>query len=166
LGAHGPTRRSVLGTTLLGGMAGAAVPLVSGCGGQATAAQPPDRELATLRTVIAAEQRLVTLYATALHAEPRMADTLRRPLRHHRTHLSQLRGRLAGATPSPSGSADPHPADELPHGSTAIRHALRTAEHDAWQERTKQLMNVSPSFAQLLASIAACEYSHISALTD
>ena len=163
---NGPTRRALLG----GGAAlGGTLLLATGCGDAGEASEPPDAELATLRKSIATEAALIALYDAARRAQPGLARRLRGPLHHHQSHLARLNSRIADASPSPSpsGSASPgkSAAPRLPHGTDGVLHALRRAERAASEERTGQLARVSPSLAQLLASIAACEYAHLATLS-
>jgi hypothetical protein len=150
----------VLGGTLLA---------VAGCADPSAPAEPPDAELATLRTAIATEAALIQMYDAARKAQPGLARRLRGPLHHHQSHLARLKSRIADASPSasPSPSASAPPAKpRLPRGGAAVLRALRAAERAASDERTRQLARVSPSLAQLLASIAACEFGHVAALSD
>jgi hypothetical protein len=150
----------VLGGTLLA---------VAGCADPSAPAEPPDAELATLRTAIVTETALIQMYDAARKAQPGLARRLRAPLHHHQSHLARLNSRVADASPSasPSPSASAPPAKpRLPRGNAAVLHALRAAERAASDERTRQLARVSPSLAQLLASIAACEFGHVAALSD
>lgn len=161
----GPTRRALLG----GGAAlGGTLLLAAGCGDAGAPEEPPDAELATLRTAIATETSLIELYTAARKAEPGLARKLRGPLRHHQSHLARLNSRIADASPSPSPSASAGASTappRLPEGAGGVLHALRRAERAASEERTRQLARVSPSLAQLMASIAACEYAHVSTLS-
>jgi len=161
LGGQDLTRRSLLGGTVLGGT----LLLAVGCADPDGAAEPPDAELATLRTAIATEASLIALYDAARTAEPGLARRLRPPLHHHQSHLARLNSRIAEASPSPSPSKTPA-KPQLPNGPHAVLRALRQAERAASEERTRQLARVSPSLAQLLASIAACEYAHLGSLSD
>jgi hypothetical protein len=165
---HGfPTRRSLLGGVVLGGTLLA----VAGCADPSAPAEPPDAELATLHTAIATEAALIQVYDAARKAQPGLARRLRGPLHHHQSHLARLNSRIADASPSASASPSPSASastakPRLPRGGAAVLRALRAAERAASDERTRQLARVSPSLAQLLASIAACEYGHVAALSD
>ena len=162
MGGQDLTRRSLLGGTVLGGTLLFAV----GCADPDGAAEPPDAELATLRTAIATEAALIALYAAASRDEPSLTRRLRPQLHHHQSHLARLNSRLAEASPAPSPSTTPSSPPRLPNGATAVLRTLRQAERAASEERTRQLARVSPSLAQLLASIAACEYAHLGPLSD
>lgn len=146
-------------------MVGGTLVFAVGCADPNAAEEPPNAELATLRTAIATEAALIELYNAARREQPALARRLRAPLHHHQSHLARLNSRVAEASPSPSPSKTPA-QPRLPNGAGAVLRALRKAERAASAERTRQLARVSPSLAQLLASIAACEYAHIAALSD
>lgn len=163
MGGQGLTRRSLLGGTVLGG----SLVLAAGCADPDGPKEPPDAELATLRTAIATETALIALYDAARKAAPGLARRLRPPLHHHQSHLARLKSRVAEASPSPSPTPTPTPKPpRLPAGSAAVLNELRKAERAASEQLTGQLARVSPSLAQLLASIAACEYAHLGTLSD
>jgi hypothetical protein len=96
-----------------------------------------------------------------------------RPLRgEHRLHLAQLRSRLivppasaaaASPSPSPSGQSPSGPGSG-PAGTAAAISYLQAAEHAAATTLLRQLAAVSPSLAQLMASVAASEATHVTAL--
>lgn len=161
MGGQDLTRRSLLGGTVLGGTLAFAV----GCADPDGPEEPPDAELATLRTAIATEAALIALYEAAHKAAPRLAGRLHPPLRHHQSHLARLNSRVAEASPTPTPTPTPKPP-RLPASSAAVLNELRKAELAASDQLTGQLARVSPSLAQLLASIAACEYAHLGTLSD
>lgn len=139
----------------------------AGCADPDGPEEPPDAELATLRTAIATEASLIALYEAARKAAPGLAGRLHPPLRHHQSHLARLNSRIAEASPSPSPTPTPTPKPpRLPASSAAVLNELRKAERAASERLTGQLARVSPSLAQLLASIAACEYAHLGTLSD
>jgi hypothetical protein len=154
------TRRGVLALTALG------LPLLaSACKGIAVLGTPPSQlpDVAAAREAIAGEQLLIARYRAVLAAMPALAGQLRPVLAQHTQHLARLRGRLrdpATARPAPS-SPGPAPATPpVPPSPTAAIAALRAAEDAAATALLRHLGVVSPSFAQLLASIAASEASH------
>ena len=167
--AAGRTRRAVLA-------AAAALPLlaVSGCKGVGALATPPRPapDVAVLRSAIAAEEVMIARYDAVMTRSASLAARLR-PLRgEHRLHLAQLRSRLivppasaAAASPSPSPSGQP-PAGpgSVPAGSAAAISYLQAAEQAAAATLLRQLAAVSPSLAQLMASVAASEATHVTAL--
>lgn len=159
----GPTRRGLL---CAGAMGGTAWVFASGCGTDPAVARRQRLDLRTLREAIADEQRLIELYRTALRRQPNLGVHLSTPLAHHRQHLTRLRRQISPATPSPTPSSSPTPSTavrspvHLPSTTQEVLLFLRTAERDATHARLRRVTAVSPSIAQLLASIAAAEASH------
>jgi hypothetical protein len=150
----------------------AALPLLAGCKGVGLLATPPKPggEVARLRAAISAEELMVGRYEAVLSAvsagRPALMPVLRPLLAQHREHLAQLRSRLvvpagsaaaAAATPRPR-VASPPAAPRLAVGY------LQAAEQDAAARLMGQLLAVSPALAQLLASIAAAEATHVPVL--
>lgn len=172
------TRRAVLAA------AAASLPLlaVSGCKGVGALATPPRPapDVAVLRSAIAAEEIMIARYDAVIARSASLAVRLR-PLRaEHRLHLAQLQSRLivppasaAAASPAPHGPSphgpsshgpSPHPPDSVPDGTAAAISFLQAAESAAAATLLRQLASVSPSLAQLMASVAASEATHASAL--
>jgi hypothetical protein len=131
------------------------------------AGRPPlGRDVLTLQAVIAAEEDLIGLYRAALtgNAAAGRAGTLRTLLSQHEQHLIQLKGRLvvppgASASPSPSGTATSSPAP----GRVGIAR-LRAAERASAADLVQRLATVPPALAQLFASIAASDATHVAVL--
>jgi hypothetical protein len=150
-------RRSVLAATV------SAVPLVAAaCKGVGALGTPPRPrpDVAVLGSAISGEKIMIARYRSAISASPGLAAVLSPVLNQHEAHLAALRSRLIvppGATAGPTASgAAPGPA-----GSPAtVLAALETAEQAAAGALIKRLGVVSPSLAQLLASIGASEASH------
>ena len=155
----------------------AALPLllgVAGCrssdvfaGPDPLAGRPPlGRDVLTLQAVIAAEENMIDLYRTAIGGgsgiPATQARTLRSLLSQHEQHLVHLKARLVvppGASPSPSPSGRPSPP---PRAVTVSR--LRAAEHASAAGLVQRLATVPPALAQLFASIAASDATHVTAL--
>ena len=175
------TRRAVLAATA------ASLPLLalSGCKGVGALATPPRPapDVAVLKAAIAAEEVMIARYDAVITRSARLAGSLR-PLRaEHQSHLVQLRSRLivppgsAAVSPSPSPSssssrsgraaAGPGPGSEGtgPAGAAAAISYLQAAERHAASTLLHQLIAVSPSLAQLMASVAASEATHVAALS-
>jgi len=172
------TRRAVLAATA------ASLPLLalSGCKGVGALATPPRPapDVAVLKAAIAAEEVMIARYDAVITRSARLAGSLR-PLRaEHQSHLVQLRSRLivppgsAATSPSPSPSprsgraaAGPGPVSEgtVPAGAAAAILYLQAAERHAASTLLHQLIAVSPSLAQLMASVAASEATHVAALS-
>ena len=159
-----PSRRTLLVASAAG------LPLlITACQGVQVLGSPPPApaEIATLRAAIMAEEHLVTTYVAA--ASPASAGAHRETavlaavLAEHRQHLSQLKSRLietpaqrsaAAASPGPSGSANA--GAQLPDVAQ-----LEQAEAAASDRLIGQLAGLPPSLAQLFASIAAAEATHV-----
>jgi hypothetical protein len=110
---------------------------------------------------------MVSTYTAVLSARPALAATVSPLLRQHQQHLAQLRDRLmvpAGARPSPAKTARARRAP-VPAGRDAVLAYLRRAETDqaAFLVHTLAAV-VTPSLAQLMASISASEAAHAALL--
>jgi hypothetical protein len=134
---------------------------------------PLGHNVLTLQAVIASEENMINLYRAAINGDSGTAQsrTLRPLLAQHEQHLAQLRARLiepAGtpATPSqttrPSASAGGGSASTGPARVTTAR--LRAAERASAAGLVQQLATVEPALAQLFASIAASDATHVMAL--
>ncbi len=169
----GPSRRAVLVASA------AALPLaVAGCRGTMALGTPPRPSAAVtrLRAQISAEQLMVARYRAVLAGTlpPGGAPAVRRVLSallaEHEQHLRLLRSRLvpgspraAGAGPAPAVPARPVPAADLASARHAVAY-LASAEQAASDRLLAQVGLVPPALAQLLASIAASEATHVPAL--
>jgi len=184
------TRRAVLAATAVG----LPLLAVSGCKGVGALATPPRPapDVAVLRSAIAAEEVMIARYDAVIRRSARLARGLR-PLRdEHLLHLAQLRSRLivplgranaASASPSVSGrTLHEHEAagqgsaghgsaghgeagpGAVPAGAAAISF-LQAAERAAAADLLRKLAVASPSLAQLMASVAASETTHVAALS-
>ena len=154
----------------------AALPLLLGAAGcrssdvftgpDPLAGRPPlGHDVLTLQAVIAAEENMIDLYQLALSGDPgtTRARTLRSLLAQHQQHLVQLKARLIvppGASPSPSPSS----ASPSPRASTVSITRLREAERASAADLVRRLATAPPALAQLLASIAASDATHATAL--
>lgn len=152
----------------------AALPLLLGAAGcrssdvfsgpDPLAGRPPlGHDVLTLQAVIAAEENMIDLYQLAISGDSgtTQARTLRSLLAQHQQHLVQLKARLIvppGASPSPS-SASPSPRT-----STISITRLRAAERASAADLVRRLATAPPALAQLLASIAASDATHATAL--
>jgi hypothetical protein len=164
-----PTRRVVLA-------AAAMLPLaaVSGCDGADVLATPPSpaHDVVVLREAIAAEQLMITHYATVLReagtaggSAGTLAAALDPLLAEHRAHLAQLRSRLVVPSGGPAAPrARPSPTAAVPATASAGVAFLRAAEQAAATAMLNRLRGAPPSLAQLFASIGASEATHVPAL--
>lgn len=185
----GLTRRAVLIAPLTASVAAriaaslSAAPLaapvlaVTGCEAPATAtSDTPARGVAILREAIAAKQETIALYNAIRAAHPRLAPRLDPLIRDNTAHLAELKRRLiepahragSGLSRQQEALANRQRARNgpppVPHRPAAALATLRSAERTAARVHIEQLRGVTPSLAQLLASIAACEATHVVAL--
>ena len=137
-GVTGPTRRAVLAASA------AALPLLlASCKGvQALGTPPPPpRDIAALRQAISAEHQLVRLYGAAI--------------RH-------LTGQAPASPAADNTSASPPAAAALVRGSSAaVLGQLEQAEQAQSSRLTGDITLLPPALAQLFASIAAAEATHL-----
>jgi hypothetical protein len=133
-----------------------------------------------LEAAIAAEVQMISRYRSVMSAaagKSASRGVLAALLAQHEQHLVQLRARLivpAGASASQSPSASGSPGSAAPSGSPGSAPAssagpetiagLRAAERQSAATLLRQLVIVEPALAQLLASIAASDATHVSAL--
>ena len=138
---------------------------LSACKGPAVLNAPPhlSQQTQVLLHAVAAEQNLIWIYAKVMSVYSGLAATLA-PLRaEHEAHLAQLRARVI----EPPGKQVPDTVTAKPAlgvtGAAALAQ-LRAAEQDAVTTLMSRLNGASPSLAQLYASIAASEATHVSVL--
>jgi hypothetical protein len=164
----GLSRRRVLGS------AAATLPLLlTACKGVQVLGTPPSPApaIVLLRATIAAEQLMVATCAAAI-AQLRASGTagagsalaaVRTVQAEHSEHLAQLRSRLIVPAGAPSPRASPVPTPSALAGSSAadILTALEHAEQAASDRLIGELAGLPPTLAQLFASIAASEATHV-----
>ena len=120
--------------------------------------------MVTLQAVITAEESLVRLYRAAIagHSAAAPGASMLQPLlTQHEQHLARLRSRLV----IPSGA--PEPASPLASAAPAApvtAATLRAAERASATSLVQKLATVQPSLAQLFASIAASDATHVAVL--
>lgn len=154
----------------------AALPLLLGAAGcrssdvftgpDPLAGRPPlGHDVLTLQAVIAAEENMIDLYQLAISGDSgtSRARTLRSLLAQHQQHLVQLKARLI-VPPGASASPSPSSASPSPRASTASITRLRAAERASAADLVRRLATAPPALAQLLASIAASDATHVTAL--
>jgi hypothetical protein len=138
---------------------------LSACSGPAVLSAPTSAspQTQTLLDAVTAEQNLIWIYNKAITAYSGLAPTLA-PLRaEHEAHLAQLRASVI----EPRGKQVPDTVTAKPAlGATqaAAVAQLRAAEQTAVKTLMSRLVGASPSLAQLYASIAASEATHVSVL--
>jgi hypothetical protein len=130
----------------------------------------PAPDVITLQAVIAAEDAMVQLYQAAIGGDRAAARAhgLEPLLAEHQQHLMRLRARLivppgasASAPASPGASVSPS-ASPVPRRVTIAR--LRAAERASATDLVRRLGSAEPALAQLFASIAASDATHVAAL--
>ena len=154
----------------------AALPLLLGAAGcrssdvftgpDPLAGRPPlGHDVLTLQAVIAAEENMIDLYQLAISGDAgtTQARTLRLLLAQHQQHLVQLKARLI-VPPGASASPSPSSASPSPRASTVSITRLRAAERASAADLVRRLATAPPALAQLLASIAASDATHATAL--
>ena len=164
-----PRRRLLLASA-------AALPLLLGAAGcrssdvftgpDPLAGRPPlGHDVLTLQAVIAAEENMIDLYQLAISGDSgtTRARMLRSLLAQHQQHLVQLKARLI-VPPGASASPSPSSASPSPRASTVSITRLRAAERASAADLVRRLATVPPALAQLLASIAASDATHATAL--
>jgi hypothetical protein len=140
----------------------------------------PGHDVVVLQAAISAEEALISLYvtATATATAKEGSKLLASLLAQHRQHLARLRAALvlppgpataspsvtasAGATASPGATASAGGGAGGKGAGVVAR--LRAAERASAAAGLRRLATVDPSLAQLLASIAACDATHVAAL--
>lgn len=138
---------------------------LSGCKGPAVLSAPPhlSQQTQVLLHAVAAEQDLIWIYAKVMSVYPGLAAELG-PLRaEHQAHLAQLRARVV----EPPGNQAPDAVTARPAVAATQAGALaqlRAAEQAAVTAQMSRLAAAPASLAQLYASIAACESTHVSVL--
>jgi hypothetical protein len=140
------------------------------------AGRPPlGHDVLTLQAVIAAEENMIDLYRVAISGDsgnqrPAQARTLRALLAQHEQHLVRLKARLIvppGMSPSPSPSPPSSSGGATsppPRASTISTARLQAAERASAADLVRRLATAPPALAQLLASIAASDATHATAL--
>jgi Ferritin-like domain len=167
--ATGLTRRGLLAAS------GIAVPvLLAGCKGVKVLGAPPGTptDVLALRAAISAEELMVARYAaavsdldTTMSSAPSRSGTaslkaVRAVQAEHAQHLVQLKSRLVeppGSRPSPS----PAPSVVVTGSVSEVLGLLEQAEQAASDRLIGQLGKLPGSLAQLFASIAASEATHV-----
>jgi hypothetical protein len=129
----------------------------------------PAPDVITLAAVIAAEENLISLYRTALAgdsaATARSYDLLAL-LAQHEQHLTRLRARLIQPPGTATAAASPRPSAKpgAPAPARVTIARLRAAERASAAGLVRRLATVEPALAQLFASIAASDATHVTVL--
>ena len=118
-----------------------------------------------LQAVIAAEQAMIKLYQAAVDSSPKttgQAGGLEGLLAEHRQHLGKLQAKLV-LPPGSLSAPPPASPGAVPARVTIAR--LRAAERASVADLIRRLVTVQPALAQLFASIAASDATHVAALS-
>jgi hypothetical protein len=140
---------------------------LSACKGPAVLSGPPPvtDQTTMLLHAVTTEQNLIWIYNKTAVTYSGLAPVLDPLLAEHKAHLAQLRGRVI----EPPGRRVPDKVTAKPAiGATkaAALAQLAAAEQSAITTLMSRLGGASPSLAQLYASIAASEATHVTALTS
>ncbi len=140
---------------------------LSACGGPNPLAGPPplSADVRTLLRAVTAEQNLISLYKRTMAAYSALVPALSPLLAEHQEHLAQLRAQII----EPPGKSVPDKVTSkpaIPGTPAAALAQLRTAEQAASTAQLRRLAGASPSLAQLYASIAASEATHVTVLAE
>ena len=138
---------------------------LNACAGPNPLAGPPplSPDVRGLFEAVTAEQNLIWMYKKTMAAYSALAPALGALLAEHQAHLARLRARII----EPPGKTIPDTVTErpaIPGTQTAAVAQLRAAERSATTAQLRRLAGASPSLAQLYASIAASEATHVTAL--
>jgi hypothetical protein len=137
-------------------------------------------DVVALQAVIAAEQAMITLYQSAVASHLALSTTgstigsttgpsagragvLEELLAQHQQHLGQLQARLVLPTGSPSAQASSSASPGAAPARVTIAR-LRAAESASAMNLVGRLVSMPPALAQLFASIAASDATHVVAL--
>jgi hypothetical protein len=140
---------------------------LSACKGPAVLSGPPplSNQTRLLLHTVTAERNLIWIYNKAMAGYSALRPTLAPLLAEHHAHLAQLTARVV----EPPGRKVPATVTARPAldatADGALRQ-LRVAEQAAVTALLSRLGSASPSLAQLYASIATSEATHVTALLN
>jgi hypothetical protein len=142
---------------------------LSGCGGPAVLSGPPPvaNQTQMLLRAVTAEQNLIWIYNKAMAGYSALRPTLAPLLAEHQAHLAQLTARVV----EPPGKKVPDAVTDRPALAASADGTLvqlRAAEQAAVARLLGRslLGGASASLAQLYASVAASEATHVTTLTS
>ena len=138
---------------------------LNGCKGPAVLSAPPvvSQQTQVLLRAVTAEQNLIWIYAKVMSVYSGLAAELGPLHADHQAHLAQLRARViepAGKQLAVAVTSKPAVAAT----KAAALAQLSAAEQAAVTAQMSRLGAAPASLAQLYASIAACEATHVSVL--
>jgi hypothetical protein len=140
---------------------------LSACKGPAVLSGPPPvaPQTQALLRAVTAELNLIWIYTKTMAEYSGLGPTLAPLLAEHQAHLARLSARVI----EPPGKKVPDTATARPAISATASGALtqlRDAEQAAVGAQLGRMVGASPSLAQLYASIATSEATHVTALTS
>ena len=142
---------------------------LSACKGPAVLSGPPPvaNQTRMLLQAVTAEQNLIWIYGKAMAGYSALRPTLAPLLAEHQAHLAQLTARVV----EPAGRKVPDTVTARPPLAATADGALvqlRAAEQAAVARLLGRglLGGASPSLAQLYASVATSEATHVTTLTS
>ena len=140
---------------------------LSACKGPAVLSGPPpvSDQTRMLLHAVTAELNLIWIYNKTMAGYSGLRPALAPLLAEHQAHLARLRARVI----EPPGKKVPDTATARPSiDATAVGALarLRDAEQAAVTTLLSRLGGASPSLAQLYASIATSEATHVTTLAD
>jgi hypothetical protein len=140
---------------------------LSACKGPAVLSGPPpvSAQTQTLLHAVTAELNLIWIYNKTMAAYSGLGPALAPLLAEHQAHLARLSARVV----EPPGKKVPGTATARPGIDATAAGALaqlRDAEQAAVGVLLNRLAGASPSLAQLYASIATSEATHVTTLTS
>jgi hypothetical protein len=139
---------------------------LTACAGPDPLAGPPplSADVRGLFDAVTAEQNLIWIYNRTIGSYSALKPALAALLAEHQAHLGQLRAMIV----EPPGRVIPSTVTRkpaVPGTQGAALAQLRAAEQSAAAGQLRRLAGASPALAQLYASIAASENTHVTALT-
>jgi hypothetical protein len=140
---------------------------LTACKGPAVLSGPPPvaNQTQVLLHAVTAEQNLIWIYNKAMAGYSALRPALAPLLAEHQAHLSQLTARVV----EPAGRKVPVAVTARPALAATANGALvqlRAAEQAAVTTLLNRLVSASPSLAQLYASVATSEATHVTTLTS
>jgi hypothetical protein len=139
---------------------------LSACAGPDPLAGPPplSADVRVLLRAVTEEQNLIWIYKQTMASYSAVAPGLGVLLAEHQAHLAQLRAMIV----EPPGKTVPRTVTSkpaVPRTTAAAVALLRAAEQSAATAQLRRLAGASAPLAQLYASIAASEATHLTALS-
>lgn len=170
-----PSARSATATRRGFLAASGTVVAISGCRPLFVKDEPerPDPDVVATERALELSTALADQYADAVRRHPKLAKRLQPFKKRHEAHCAALRARLPRgnqkrhsptATPTGSSSASPSPTPSTSPKKADDLRALTAAERDAVRKLTDSAVRVSPTLAEVLASISACSAAHVELL--